>query len=93
MYRDVFCTVKHRGLAVKRLDIPNRVLLSKWGQRFMERGVLLHKVIFSKYKAEEGGWQTLEVDGSYGVRVWQAIKLDWACKVLFDVGNGRRFWF
>ncbi|RVX08783.1 hypothetical protein CK203_010918 [Vitis vinifera] len=72
---EVVCTQKVKGgLGIRKIDLLNKALLSKWIWRFaFEEGTLWKKVIGVKYGQEGLGWRTNEARGAFGVGVWKEI--------------------
>ena len=95
----VACRSKEKGgLGIKSLTMMNKVLLGKWGWRFVvEENSAWKKIINLKYHTERGGWFKRDPRGSYGVGLWKDIsrearQLKQNC--VFALGKGRRvkFW-
>ena len=62
------------GLGIRKLSSLNKALLGKWCWRFGAEAEGLWKTIIRiKYEAEEGGWLTKDVRGSFGVGLWKEI--------------------
>ena len=60
------------GLGVKSLSKLNQALLCKWNRRFAnEREPLWRRVINRKYGELVGGWNTCDIRGGYGTRLWK----------------------
>ncbi|RVW17208.1 putative ribonuclease H protein [Vitis vinifera] len=96
---EVVCTQKVKGgLGIRKIDLLNKALLSKWIWRFaFEEGTLWKKVIGVKYGQEGLGWRTNEARGAFGVGVWKEIlkEANWCWdNIRFKVGKGTRvnFW-
>ncbi|RVX10222.1 LINE-1 reverse transcriptase-like [Vitis vinifera] len=96
---EVVCTHKvNGGLGIRKIDLLNKALLSKWIWRFaFEEDILWKKVIGVKYGQEGLGWRTNEARGAFGVGVWKEIlkEANWCWdNIRFKVGKGTRvnFW-
>ena len=96
---EVVCTHKvNGGLGIRKIDLLNKALLSKWIWRFaFEEDILWKKVIGVKYGEEGLGWRTNEARGAFGVGVWKEIlkEANWCWdNIRFKVGKGTRvnFW-
>ena len=96
---EVVCTQKEKGgLGIRKIDLLNKALLSKWIWRLAsEKDNLWKKVIGVKYGQEGFGWRTKEAHGTFGVGVWKEImkEANWCWdSIKFKVGKGTRvkFW-
>ena len=69
------CLEKNRGgLGVRSLSKMNQALLCKWCWRFAnERDPLCILVISTKFGEEDGGWNTSDIKGGYGIGLWKDI--------------------
>ena len=69
------CTQKEKGgLGIRKIDLLNKALLSKWIWRLAsEKDNLWKKVIGVKYGQEGFGWRTKEAHGTFGVGVWKRL--------------------
>ena len=60
------------GLGIRKISSLNKALLGKWCWTFGGEAEGLRKTIIKiKYGAEEGGWLTKAVRGSFGVGLWK----------------------
>ncbi|RVX03495.1 putative ribonuclease H protein [Vitis vinifera] len=92
---EVVCTQKEKGgLGIRKIDLLNKALLSKWIWRLAsEKDNLWKKVIGVKYGQEGFGWRTKEAHGTFGVGVWKEImkEANWCWdSIKFKVGKGTR---
>ncbi|RVW42672.1 putative ribonuclease H protein [Vitis vinifera] len=90
---EVVCTQKEKGgLGIRKIDLLNKALLSKWIWRLAsEKDNLWKKVIGVKYGQEGFGWRTKEAHRTFGVGVWKEImkEANWCWdSIKFKVGRG-----
>jgi len=79
-------------LGIRNLLVFNRALLDKWMWSYeIERDAWWRIVVDSKYSSLWGGWCSLELVGTFGVRLWKNIRKGWESFLSFFrlvVGDG-----
>ena len=92
------CLEKSKGgLGVRSLSKMNQALFCKWCWQFAnERDPLWRLVINTKFGEEDGGWNTSDIRGGYGIGLWKDISKEWLTfsqNTISSLGNGRRLGF